>query len=397
MTIVLLLISTISPVCGMFCAIANFSKNRLSVKNAIVFGYACGWGCYGYIGDVGQDIVRHMQDLDLYKDVLLFQCFDAGRLSVTYTWDVWLWCVARLNNPYLLQSTAAFLGYTILSYIVFDYSNKSKLQLKQFVPMLLFALTVISPLDMFIGIRYANAFLISLLAIYRYYFAEASKITTALLFVVSIFLHNAALVIVAMWIVFPIVRKYKVVAFSVTTFLLLSFTSYTNYMSMISGRNTVVTSLLMSVLDSANNYQATSASFHSLFVRYLQMAFSGVIILRALMIFKKKKGTVSCECQKMSLFSMYGYLVALCLTTILGTNGNRFFVVAIIAGLVPFMESWKIYGFLKAKSFILLDIIIVGFSLISVMLYVNDMNWGTGSVFSVLWSMCFGAFSKLLF
>lgn len=125
MTLLLLLIATFSPVCGMFCSVACFSRNRSSVKNALIFGYACGWGCYGYISDIGQDIIRHMQNLNAYENVSLLHCFDAGRLSVTYTWDIWSWFVAHLNNPHLLQSTGVCRIYNIIIYNLRLFKQKT--------------------------------------------------------------------------------------------------------------------------------------------------------------------------------------------------------------------------------------------------------------------------------
>lgn len=235
-----------------------------------------------------------------------------------------------------------------------------------------------------------------MLGIYRCYFYKSEKKVTLAIFAIAVFLHNAALVILIIWIVLPIVNKHKVMFFAITAVLLLSFTSYTNYISMISGNNTIFAKLLVSVLSSADNYQTTSASFHSLFVRCLQMIFSGIVVLRGWIVLRKKEKLVSVECQKMCLFSIYSYLVATCLTTVLGTNGNRFFIVTIVSGLIPFMESCKIYGFLKAKALVLIDFMVVSASLVSVALYLNDMNWGTGSTLSLFESVFFGALSRSL-
>lgn len=400
MIILLASISVICPIIGIFGSIANFSASRKPFPNALLFGFACGWAIYGYISDRGNDIIRHMANLNLYRGLSIFQCFDV-RDNQVYLWDFWLWVISKFGDPYLLQASAALVGYSIIAYIAFDYANIRKFNLSSYVPMLLLALTVVSPLDVTNGVRFANSVLICTLAVYGYYVKKSSKIKTLILFVLAIFLHHASALVFVVWILMPIIKKYPKESAALTLAILLSFTSYDQYIRLFSDGNSVLSTILADGAQSARNYHNTTASFHSLFVRYLQMVFNGAILIRGWAVIKAKssknrvvKNSVPIWCESMWLFSVMVFLIGFCLTITLGTNGNRYFVASMLLGLVPLMEIQTFDGFLRFKKYLIMDGTILGCAGICVALYLNDMNWGTGSTGSFFVSMASGILSR---
>lgn len=405
MIIVLFLVAIVCPLAGMFCAVAHFTMNRKAYSNAVLFGTACGWAIYGYISDEGNDIIRHMEYLKLYRDLPFWRCFDI-RDGQVYIWDLWSWCIAKLGNPYLLQVSAAFVGYSIIAYIVFDYANNRRYNLTQYLPMLLISLTMVSPLDVTNGVRFANAVLICTIAVYGYYVKNVSKIKTLLLFIVAIFLHHASAAILIVWLAMPIIRKYPKLTVAAIVAILLSFTNYDRYLQAFSGGNSLLATLLADGMQSARNYRNTVASFHSLFVRYLQMLFSALVLIRGRIAFNAgralktdhsgRKIEVPNWCMPVWQLAGTVFAIGACLTITLGTNGNRYFIASMLLGLIPFMESQSLNRFLKQKKYFALDVLIVGCALVCCALYINDMNWGTGSVYSYFISLMSGAWSRML-
>lgn len=400
MIILLASISIICPIIGIFGSIANFSKSRKPISNALLFGVACGWAIYGYISDRGNDIIRHMDNLNLYRGLSIYQCFDV-RDNQVYLWDFWLWVISKLGDPYLLQASAALVGYSIIAYIVFDYANIRKFDLSSYVPMLLLALTVVSPLDITNGVRFANSVLICTLAVYGYYVKKSSRIKTLVLFVLAVFLHHASILVFMVWILMPIIKKYPRESAALTLAMLLSFTSYDQYIRLFSDGKSVLSKILADGARSARNYHNTTASFHSLFVRDLQMIFNGAILTRAWIAVKAKsskdrvvKNSEPIWCKSIWLFSAMVFLIGLCLTITLGTNGNRYFIASMLLGLVPLMEIQTFDGFLRLKKYLIIDGTIWGCAGICVVLYLNDMNWGTGSTGSFFVSMVSGILSR---
>ena len=402
MTVLLICIATLFPLAGMFGSVVNFSKSRKSMPNAVVFGMACGWGIYGYVCDEGNDIVRHMKNLELYKNIPFYKCFDAiGKITEVYTWDIWSWIMARFNDPYLLSVSAAIVGYGIISYIVFDYANMKRLRVKQYVPMLLVSLTMVSPLDVTNGVRFANAVLICVLAVYKFYAKNAGKMSTFFLFVAAIFLHHATALVVLVWFLMPMIKKHKIETGIGIIVLLLTFTNYESYLSFLGGGTSPLSSILYSSIKSVNTYRATSASFHSLFTRYLQMIFNMAVLLRGASVITDEKGIVKAEknesaYQSIWLYSTFVFLIGLCMTTVLETNGNRYFIASTLLALVPLMEATSVSGFLKYRKFIFEDGMILACALGCALLYANDMNWGTGSLVSFFISLFGGVFSRVL-
>lgn len=400
MTVLLLLLGMLCPIAGMFCAVANFSTSRKAASNALVFGNSCGWAFYGYISDKGNDIIRHMSNLNLYREVSLFQGLDIKKNQV-YLWDIWSWTISKFEDPYLLQASAALVGYSIIAYIVFDYANIRKFNLSSYVPMLLLALTVVSPLDVTNGVRFANSVLICTLAVYGYYVKKSSKIKTLILFVLAIFLHHASALVFVVWILMPIIKKYPIKSITLVFVVLLSFTNYDQYIRIFSGSESIMATLLADGAQSARNYRNTTASFHSLFVRYLQMIFNGAILIRGKMALKANSFEESAE-KKISsgwseyvwLFSATVFVIGFCLTITLGTNGNRFFIASMLLGLIPLMEIQTFDGFLRLKKYFVIDGTLLGCAMVCVALYLNDMNWGTGSVSSFIISLISGILSR---
>ena len=185
----------IFPFAGIIFGLAYFNQFREPFRAALLQGVSWSAALYGYIGDQGNDIYRHMSNLSLYKDLPFYQCFDvlaSKHLRAVYTWDIWSWVMARFDNHHLLQSSGALVGYAVISYILFDYFNNNDFETKEWIPIWVFVISITSPLNYAVGIRYANAFAIFCLAVYLYYFRN-NKVLTVLFCIVAVFLHHGVL------------------------------------------------------------------------------------------------------------------------------------------------------------------------------------------------------------
>ena len=93
--------------------------------SAVLAGIASSAFLYGYIADQGNDIYRHIQNLNYYVSIPFYKAFDAAFLKTVYVWDIWQWIIARLHNDNLMQSSGAFVGYSLIAYMIFDYGKRS--------------------------------------------------------------------------------------------------------------------------------------------------------------------------------------------------------------------------------------------------------------------------------
>ena len=158
---------------------------------------------YCYIPDSGNDIFRHFISMNSYKNIPLWQCFGNSTFqSGVFTWDLWLWVIARFNNMQLLQASGAFVAYTVLTWMIFDYACFNCLKMKQWITTLLIGVTIVPILDIGIGIRYANAFIIAGYAFYRHYIKNIGIIQTICGLLAAVFLHHAMILWNLSYIVF---------------------------------------------------------------------------------------------------------------------------------------------------------------------------------------------------
>ena len=94
----------ISPVIGIVISVLLFAQKHFSRLSAIIFGTSMALMMYCYIPDSGNDIFRHFISMNSYKNIPLWQCFGNSTFqSGVFTWDLWLWVMARFNNMQLLQ------------------------------------------------------------------------------------------------------------------------------------------------------------------------------------------------------------------------------------------------------------------------------------------------------
>ena len=119
------------------------------------------------------------------------------------------WVMARFSNMQLLQASGAFVAYTMLTWMIFDYACLNRLKMKQWITILLIGMTIVPILDIGIGIRYANAFIIAGYAFYRHYIKNVGIIRTIGVLLAAIFLHHAIIPIIVAWVALPFFSKHK--------------------------------------------------------------------------------------------------------------------------------------------------------------------------------------------
>ena len=193
MIIFIAFIAMTVPVLGFVLTLAYFNQYKRALASALLCGLAFSAAIYGYIPDDGNDIFRHMANLSFYEGIPLWDAFDllktsTSHISTVYTWDLWLWIISSFHNEYLLQSSGAFVGYSLISYMVFSQAKHNNLLMKEWLPFYGMAILSFPILEVAIGIRSANAFIICALACYLYYYQNRNKVIVCLLLLISLFL-----------------------------------------------------------------------------------------------------------------------------------------------------------------------------------------------------------------
>lgn len=389
MLIIIMAIAIVSPVGGLFCTLVNYNKYRNAVSSGIGVGlsFACAW--YGYIVDSGNDIFRHIMSMHDYANKNIFEIWGLYRFNRNvFTFDFWLWIISKLNNDRMLQASGALVGYSILAYIVFDYARLNNEDFKSWFTKFLLSLALVPGLDIAIGIRCANAFILMGLAIYEFCYKK-SHLSGIVCVILAFFLHQASLLVFIAWVLSTVFEKHKVIVSILTIVLLFTFTNYGNYSAILSDSSSILGQIFSDLFKSAGDYQSLMVtSFHSLFTRYLEMLFAFSLISRTVIVKRKNPDSVSAHLkeEKVLMIAELLFIMSMCTTFLMGSNGNRYFIATCIVAFIPFMASLNTAIFLN-KRFLLIDLLALFSACGSVALYLYNMNWGSGSLIS--WILCF--------
>lgn len=404
MFILITCVSMIFPLAGFCLAILYFNQYKRPFVSALLCGVAFSAGIYGYSADLGNDIYRHMQNAMLYSSVPFYEAFDllktrGGNISTVFTWDIWLWFISKFDIEYLLQSSGAFIGYTLISYMVFSVAKMEDLLMRRWLPFYGMAILSFPILEITIGIRSANAFIMCALAYYLYCFKHKNRFIVCLILGVSVFLHHGAIIPIVTWMFLPVFSKYK----KLTTFFLVLFFmglyKYKDYMILLMGDSSSTNGLISNSIYTASSYSQVSfsLSFHSIVTTFWRLFYSFLLIIITKKIFDTsqnfKQGPIKA---KVLNFPIALLLLSFGLMFIFGNTGLRFIgIVTLLCSII--MESQRKNFRENNRNIVMFSkvLLIVG-NLGCCALYLYDMGWGTGSLKSFILSIFTGYLSRSL-
>lgn len=356
MPIILIIMSCICPIFALPFIVQEYRKHGQVKFCAFLFGLAMSAALYGYVADQGNDIYRHIFNLRYYTGKSLFQIFDAGPLNAVYVWDIWQWIIAAFHNEYLLQSSGAFLGYSLVAYMIFDYAKLQEFEPRQWRPSIILALLTVSPLTLAIGIRSGNAFIICALAIYQYYNHRTNYFLSLFIIFCTIFLHHAALIILAIWLLFPLFRKRPLIGAIAIVAVLFTYTNYESYISFFMGGGSIFESMGSDLQQSIATYTGSKLnSFHNTVTVAIQTMLVTLLFIRggglkqvSLLRHRDENGILSGSINE---FQIVLLITTYSLIALLSFNGNRYFVIALVLSFLPIGNTvfWGSYYFPKME------------------------------------------------
>lgn len=399
-----LLLAIICPIVS-YPFILRYYHETGDVKISALFaGIASSAFIYGYESDQGNDIVRHMSNLQYYKNLSLMDSIGAGFLPMTYVWDIWQWFIAQLNNEFLMQASGAFVGYSLIAYMIFDYGKLYKHTWRAISTTFIISFLAVSPLSLAIGVRSGNALVFCAFAMYFYFVHGKNWLFTLVLIAMSVFLHHSMVVVLALWFGFIFIRKHPIYGSIFTILILLSFTNYESYISMFMGEQSIFANMGASLQKSAAAYTGERlSSLHHIVYVVLQTSMVVLLFVRgggrelfithnSSEIFRKHT-----TYYHINQFQLYYIVSVFCFLFLLAFNGNRFFLISLVLSFLPFLTTLDINVFLGRNRFWFLDFLMVVILAGTDLLVCYDLNAGTGSLASFFKSGFFGYLSRFLF
>lgn len=398
-------LACICPILSYPCILMYFRETGQTKVSAVLAGLASSAFMYGYEGDRGNDIIRHMLNLKYYKHISFMDAFDAGFLPMVYVWDIWQWIIAQMNNDFLMQASGAFVGYSLVAYMIFDYGKRCKLSWKAIKVTFVISFLSLSPLVLAIGVRSGNALIFGAFAMYLYFVHEKSWLFTLSLIAISAFLHHSMIIIFAFWLFFLFIRKHTIYGTIIIVLLLFSLTNYESYINMFMGNRSLLEPLGADLQKSVVAYtRDISLSIHYIVLVALQVLLVVLLFMRGggakLLSFRNNSELVKDDNSikyQINQFQLVYLALVFCFLILLSYNGHRFLLISLVLSFLPFLSTVESFPFLRNKHYWFYDFLIFGVLLGTVLLNCYDLNYGTGSLVSFFKSGFFGYLSRLLF
>lgn len=395
MFIVLIAIAIISPALSLVFTTLYYLRYRRSAKASVLFGIAFAVWFYNYVPDSGNDSIRHMAFLQFYEGIPLQKCFDAGHYSETYIWDLWCWIIAQFKLPYLLPATGALLGYALTAYIVLDFCNQINASTKNCLTAIVLTGLMTSPVGVAIGIRNQNAFLICMLGMYLCEVKKKSRLTGFVLMVIGILIHHSALLVLAMWMIYPLFKQNPKKCGAIIVIVLLFLTPITNYILANGSKSNWFFSIIIDSFGGVSAYQeknsyniAASTSIKNKIDHLISILKPLIMLIRCNLVVNKKEMRAHRTYYNTSMLAYLFAIVSLVLMSVLTINGDRYIGIAKNMAFLATIESFEIIPFLpkdrKKGTVLVMDILLLATTLIGFALVINTLTWGNASVESLI-------------
>lgn len=336
MNAILFPVALISPVLFFALMLGLKEAKEHPVLKALALGLCAAIAIYGMRCNSATDIYRHIALLPVYNTSFL-RCFDAGNYGGLYVWDIWCWLVEKIGNPYLLQSSAAFVGYSIVAYICIDFSVQHENCRGSWAAPFLFAFCAIPVFPLVTGIRSSIAVLVCALAFYLYNQKGLPIVAAAVIDVLAVMIHQVAMFPLLFLVITPLLVKWpkRALAGCFVAFLLIATVGQL-LLSVLPSGNAIlefvrkaIESLLM--YDKGDSWTAANASSaNGIINRVSTISLICVMVVASLRCFDYS------TCDRNSIaFGLYVGLISVAsaaLIIVLPVNGERFLPAAYALG-----------------------------------------------------------------
>ncbi len=150
--------------------------------------------------------------------------------SITnYTTFFYFFVVAKIGNLNLLQTFASFIFYSIIFYIVYDYSKNNKISSSVVSKVIFYIMINGQFVELISGIRTLLGFSILLIAFYREFYKDKSILSNIILYVIAVGFHNAILPIFLIRLIYLGIQKEKNIVVRLFNLFLLFALAYIIY------------------------------------------------------------------------------------------------------------------------------------------------------------------------
>lgn len=169
------------------------------------------------------DIFNYWEYLETYKDISILESM-GKTFPFSYSFNLWFWITAQLNNQYLLSAVSCFIVYGIYTYIITDYCIKTNKSFIDWFTCAFFVIGNISFVQVASSMRNFIAIAFAAMAIYMF---KKNRVAVATFWILALFMHSSVFLIIMCYYIYTN-RKYlkKKALFRATIILLIILGSF---------------------------------------------------------------------------------------------------------------------------------------------------------------------------
>ena len=203
-TAMLLTAFLITPFGLFFLLLLIFRKPSLHRRYVYFIGLM--FGMIGYCTKPLRviDISRYHEQLDAIRNLPVSSAanwMDDGLIIK----NIFFWTVAQMHDNQLLQFFSLFIIYSICAYLLSDSLKDSKAEL--FSRLFVLEILLVPFYNVFSNVRNVTAFALLALAVYRDLYRNKKDFVTLILYIVPCYVHMAGLVIIAIRVLLPVIKR----------------------------------------------------------------------------------------------------------------------------------------------------------------------------------------------
>ena len=208
MTILASILFIISPILSMPVVLLGlFLEKKHKRYYCFLLSVMIGIICYYIVPNQGMDITRYYEYLDQIRYLPITEALKGISNQTEVITNIFFYLISQLNNNSLIVFFSSLIYYNILFYIIIDYCKIKELTNKQINMIIIYAMITIWIIPNILGIRYAIAMVVFLLAIYLDIVKQKKNIIYKLLYIVPIFIHSSTILFLIMRLILLISNK----------------------------------------------------------------------------------------------------------------------------------------------------------------------------------------------
>lgn len=217
MTILASILFIISPILSMPVVLLGlFLEKKHKRYYCFLLSVMIGIICYYIVPNQGMDTTRYYEYLDQIRYLPITEALKGISNQTEVITNIFFYLISQLNNNSLIVFFSSLIYYNILFYIIIDYCKIKELTNKQINMIIIYAMITIWIIPNILGIRYAIAMVVFLLAIYLDIVKQKKNIIYKLLYIVPIFIHSSTVLFLIMRLILLISnRKTKILVIAI--------------------------------------------------------------------------------------------------------------------------------------------------------------------------------------